>query len=84
MTNREIIAAYKILNGMDIETELNTYARWKALGFKVKHGAKSEHKISVWKQVKYMKENDKGVKEECKRLILKDSAFFTRGQVEEM
>ena len=65
---------------------LHTYSQWKKLGYQVKKGEKSEHKISVWKRStkKVENENEDGEKEEVDngRYFLKLSAFFTQEQVE--
>lgn len=84
MTNTEIILGYMQLHNMDPEkTILHTYAQWKKLGYQIKKGEKSKHKISVWKRsIKKVKKDD-GEKEEVDtgRYFLKESAFFTQDQV---
>lgn len=82
MTNREIISTYKMLHGLPQDTELNTYSKWKQMGYKVKHGETAQHRITIWKTVKYNKENEQGEMEQQQRMLMKDSAFFTREQVE--
>ena len=75
MTNTAIILGYMQLNNLDPnKIVLHTYAQWKKLGYQVKKGEKSEHKISVWKRS--TKKVDNG------RYFLKESAFFTQEQVE--
>ena len=87
MTNTAIILGYMQLNNLDPnKVILHTYATWKKLGYQVKKGEKSEHKIPVWKPStkKVEVENEDGEKEEVDngRYFLKLSAFFTQEQVE--
>ena len=85
MTNTAIILEYMLLNNLDPDkVVLHTYQTWKKLGYQVKKGEKSEHKISVWKRSTKKVENEDGEKEEVDtgRYFLKLSAFFTQNQVE--
>ena len=51
MTNTAIILGYMQLNNLDPDKiVLHTYSQWKKLGYQVKKGEKSAHKISVWKR----------------------------------
>ena len=50
MTNTAIILNYMQLNNLDPnKIVMHTYATWKKLGYQVKKGEKSKHKIPVWK-----------------------------------
>ena len=87
MTNTAIILGYMQLNNLDPnKVILHTYAQWKKLGFQVKKGEKSEHKISIWRRStkKVEVENEDGTKEEKTngRYFIKTSAFFTQEQAE--
>jgi antirestriction protein ArdC len=87
MTNTAIILNYMQLNNLDSnKIVLHTYQTWKKLGYQVKKGEKSEHKIPVWKPStkKVEVENEDGTKEEKTngRYFIKTSAFFTQEQVE--
>lgn len=85
MTNAEIILGYMQLNNLDPnKIVLHTYSTWRKLGYQVKKGEKSEHKISVWKRSIKKVKNEDGEKEEVDngRYFLKLSAFFTQNQVE--
>ena len=87
MTNTAIILNYMQLNNLDPnKVILHTYATWKKLGYQVKKGEKSEHKIPVWKPStkKVEVENEDGTKEEKTngRYFIKTSSFFTQEQVE--
>ena len=87
MTNTAIILNYMQLNNLDPnKVILHTYATWKKLGYQVKQGEKSQHKIPVWKPStkKVEVENEDGIKEEKTngRYFIKTSAFFTQEQVE--
>ena len=76
MTNNNIIALYKAQN--NITTPLHTYTKWQELGYQVKKGEKSLHKITIWKSVKIKPEEG----EPITKLIQKTSAFFTMEQVQ--
>ena len=87
MTNTAIILEYMLVNNLDPDkVVLHTYQTWKKLGYQVKKGEKSQHKIPVWKPStkKVEIENEDGVKEEKTngRYFIKTSAFFTQEQVE--
>ena len=85
MTNTAIILDYMLLNNLDPnKIVLHTYAQWKKLGYQVKKGEKSKHRISMWKRSIKKVENEEGEKEEVDngRYFLKESAFFTQDQVE--
>ena len=87
MTNTAIILSYMQSNNLDPnKIVLHTYATWKKLGYQVKKGEKSQHKIPVWKPStkKVEVENEDGKKEEKTngRYFIKTSAFFTQEQVE--
>ena len=87
MTNTAIILSYMQSNNLDPnKIVLHTYATWKKLGYQVKKGEKSQHKIPVWKPStkKVEVENEDGTKEEKTnvRYFIKTYAFFTQEQVE--
>ena len=85
MTNTAIILEYMLVNNLDPDkVVLHTYQTWKKLGYQVKEGEKSEHKISIWRRSTKKVENEEGEKEEVDngRYFLKASAFFTQEQVE--
>lgn len=87
MTNTAIILEYMIANKLDPEkVVLHTYATWKKLGFQVKKGEKSQHKIPVWKpstkKVEVEKEDREKEEVNNGRYFIKTSAFFTQDQVE--
>ena len=85
MTNTAIILEYMLVNNLDPDkVVLHTYQKWKKLGYQVKEGEKSEHKISIWRRSTKKVENEEGEKEEVDngRYFLKASAFFTQEQVE--
>lgn len=81
MTNVEIIKDYKRANNIPENEELNTIFVWNKLGFKVKKGEKSKHKIVIYKQiVEVTKSENEEVR--TKRMIPKKAYFFTKEQVE--
>lgn len=83
MTNRMIIELYKAENGIDCP--LHTYAKWQELGFQVKKGEKSKHKITIWKGcTKKVKNENSETMEETSTVIMKTACFFTMEQVEKI
>ena len=84
MCNKEIISRYIAMNELEPSIELHTFAEWKRLGYKVKKGEKSKHKISIWKRTTKKVENEKGEEVETQNYFLKLSAFFTIDQVEKL
>lgn len=84
MCNKEIISRYIAMNELEPSIELHTFAEWKRLGYKVKKGEKSKHKISIWKRTTKKVENEKGEEVETQNYFLKLSAFFTIEQVEKL
>lgn len=80
-TNAQIIFENKLLLG--ITDEIHTFERWKALGYSVKKGEKSEIKFPIWKYAGKKKENENGEIEEVNQhCFLKMACFFTEKQVE--
>lgn len=84
MCNKEIISRYIAMNELEPSIELHTFAEWKRLGYKVKKGEKSKHKISIWKRTTKKVENEKGEEVETQNYFLKLSAFFTIEQVKKL
>lgn len=88
MTNAELIAIEEgllIADGlMEEDEQLHTYARWKAIGFKVKKGEKAIAIFDVWKpcKVKVKDKDGKETGEIQKKLFMVKSAFFKTSQVE--
>ena len=83
VTNIAIIEMYKAQN--NISSPLHTYTKWQALGYQVKKGEKSIHRITIWKHVKRKKkvETDEESAEIISgKCIMKTACFFTLEQVE--
>lgn len=74
MTNVEIIARAKMVNG--ITEEANTYAYWKKAGYQVRKGEKAAFKCRIWKYSKKKRdeEDENGV------MFIKTASFFTVSQ----
>lgn len=47
ITNKMIIAQYKLENNIPLETELYTYATWRSMGYIVRKGECSKHRVSL-------------------------------------
>jgi len=85
MTNTEIILQYMVQNDLDPEkVTLHTYETWKKLGYQVKRGEKSQHKITIWKYSSKKVEDEDGEEVQKGRCFPKLSAFFTQDQVEKI
>ena len=83
ITNQMIIETYKAENG--IAVPLHTYAKWQQLGYQVKKGEKSEHRITIWKAcTKKVHDEETAEIIESKRMIMKTACFFTIEQVEKV
>ena len=81
MTNNMIIELYKAEH--NIKCPIHTYAKWKELGYQVKKGEKSEHKITIWKGCsKRSFDENSDTEIITNKVIMKTSAFFTIYQVE--
>ena len=81
MTNTMIIELYKIEN--NITCPLHTYTKWQELGYQVKQGEKSKHKIAIWKSCsKKVKDSKTETETISNKLIMKTASFFTINQVE--
>lgn len=81
MTNAMIIESYKIAH--NISCPIHTYAKWRELGYQVKRGETSQHKITIWKCAVKVKHNDEDNADyESSKLFMKTAAFFTVNQVE--
>ena len=83
MTNAMIIELYKTENG--IKCPLHTYSKWKSLGYQVKKGEKSEHRITIWKGcTKKVHDEESNVEIVSSKVIMKTACFFTIHQVEKI
>ena len=75
MTNAQIIATEKLLNG--VTEDVHTYQVWKRLGFQVQRGEHALFSTKIWKRTtKKMKDG-----EEYDSLIMVNAAFFGESQV---
>ena len=82
-TNKMIIMQYKLENNIPLETELYTYATWRSMGYIVKKGERSYHKISLWKHREKTVIKD-GQEIKSGYCFGKMCYLFTREQVEEI
>lgn len=81
MTNAEIIANAKKLNG--VEEESHTFAKWKSMGYIVRKGEKATFKAQIWKARERKVEVD-GKEETDLAMFMKVASFFTASQVEKI
>ena len=82
MTNFAIIEMEKIER--NITEEIHTFERWKALGFSVKKGEKSDIRFPIWKYGGKKTVNEETGEETISNphCFMKDACFFRRSQVE--
>ena len=81
MKNTEIIAAAMVANG--ITEESHTYNHWKQLGYQVRRGEHAKFRARIWKHGSRKVEVD-DEEHEVGRMFMKNAAFFTRSQVDEI
>ena len=68
---------------MEVPEPIHTFARWKAMGYKVKKGEHAIAKFPIWKMSKGKKKADDD-EEQKGRMFLKMSHFFKTSQVEKV
>ena len=83
MTNKAMVALYKIQNNMEVDEPLYTYAVWRKMGYIVKKGEKCNHKLQLWKHTEKTKTVDN---EEIRtnKCFMKTVYLFTKEQVEKV
>ena len=80
MTNAMAIELYKLEN--KITSPLHTYTKWQELGYQVKKGEKSNHRIAIWKHTTKKTKDKEGNEVNASKVIPKVACFFTLEQVE--
>ena len=58
ITNKQIIEDYKKMNGIPLDYPLYTYACWLKMGYRVKKGEASKHRVQMWKHKEKTIEKD--------------------------
>lgn len=88
ITNAKIIESYKAENNIPMEKPLFTYAVWKTMGYQVKRGEASRHRVQMWKYTPGKKTVDTEAQEapqgKGSRCFMKTVCLFTQEQVERM
>lgn len=89
MTNLEIIETARVMHGVPVNLEVDTYAGWKRHGYIVKRGEKALFSTKIWKpcKVKPKGADDNDEVKETKngtRMYLVPASFFSNEQVEEL
>lgn len=86
ITNAKIIECYKAENGIPTDKPLFTYAVWKSMGYQVKRGEASRHRVQLWKYIPGAGKDDTEAQEapqsKGNRCFMKTVCLFTREQVE--
>ena len=83
ITNKDIIDAYKVANGLSLDTPLYTWAMWHNMGYRVRKGEKCKHRVTLWKHTERKIEQD-GQEKTVGRCFHKVVNLFEAGQVERM
>ena len=78
MTNKEILMMERVLNNIDFDLEINTYAGWNRQGYTINKGSKALFQTKIWKPCKNKKETD-GQKQS--KMYLVKASYFSINQV---
>lgn len=85
ITNAKIIESYKAENGIPMEKPLFTYAVWKSMGYQVKKGEASRHRVQLWEYTPGKKAADTEAQEapqgKGNRCFMKTMCLFEESQV---
>lgn len=88
ITNAKIIEYYKAENNIPMDKPLFTYAVWKSMGYQVKRGEASRHRVQLWKYTPGKKTTDAEAQEapqgKGNRCFMKTMCLFEAEQVERM
>lgn len=87
ITNKAIIDAYKTANGLSLDTPLYTWAVWHNMGYRVRKGEKSLHKVVLHKHraARLIKnDNDETAESKPSCFITKTCYLFAENQVEKI
>ena len=57
-TNKSIIDAYKVEQGLPLDMPLYTWAAWYSMGYRVRKGEKCKHRVTLWKHTERKIEQD--------------------------
>lgn len=83
ITNKEIMALFRIENDIPEDEPLYTFARWKSMGYQVKKGEKAKYKVALWKyKEKTITKDDTEIKSGY--CFGKTTHLFTKDQVEKI
>ena len=81
----ELVEQGKLAMVDDMPEPIHTFQAWKALGYCVKKGEKSEIKITIWKHKSKVEKNEETNEEIQKSsMFMKTASFFRFDQVEKM
>lgn len=81
-TNKAIIDAYKVEQGLPLDTPLYTWAVWHNMGYRVRKGEKCKHRVTMWHMGQ--KKDDEGNMVNTGRCFHKTMSLFEMSQVERM
>lgn len=88
MTNAQIIMQYKKANNIPQEKPLFTFAAWRNMGYKVKKGEASRHRVPLWKYIGRQGKADTGGQEVLQgqngKCFMKTVCLFEFEQVEKI
>lgn len=88
ITNKAIIELYKAENGLPLDMPLYTWAVWHNMGYRVRKGEVSRHRVPLWKYTDKQGKSDTSEQEapqgQNRKCFMKTMYLFEREQVEKI
>ena len=73
MTNKEILMYERVLNNIDFDLEINTYAGWNRNGYTINKGSKAIFQTQIWKPCK---NKNKETEQQSNGMYLVKASYF--------
>lgn len=81
MTNKEILMTERLLNNIDFDLEINTFAGWNRNGYQVQKGEKALFQTKIWKPCKNKKKDSE---QQSNGMYLVKASYFSINQVQKI
>ena len=81
LTNKEIILNEMILNNINLDTKIDTYAGWNRNGYTINKGSKALFTTSIWKPCKSKNNNEMQEGQQQSKMYLVKASYFSADQV---
>lgn len=78
LTNKEIILQEMLLNNINLDTKIDTYAGWNRKGYTINKGSKALFTTSIWKPCK---SKNKETEQTNNKMYLVKASYFSSDQV---